>query len=232
MTDKKTIGENLERVFERIKSSAERVGRNPNEITLVAVSKTFPPEIMRIAYELGLRNFGENRAQEARNKSEVLKDLNIIWHFIGRLQRNKVKYVVKFSELIHSVDSLELLFEIDKRSEKIGKVQNILLEVNVSGEETKGGIEPEEVEKMVEEALKFENIKFKGFMTMAPFVEDPQEVRWVFRKLREIRDSISKKYGLENLELSMGMSNDFEVAIEEGATIVRIGTAIFGRRDV
>lgn len=232
MNYKEAIKENLGRVIKRVENSAKRAGRSPDEVILIAVSKTFPAEAIRIAYELGLRNFGENRAQEAREKNEILKDLDIVWHFIGRLQRNKVKYVVKFSKLIHSVDSLELLLEINKRSERMGKIQDILFEVNVSGEKTKGGIKPEEVEKMVKEALELKNIKFKGFMTMAPFVEDPEDVRWVFRRLREIRDSISKKFGLEGLELSMGMSNDFEVAIEEGATMVRIGTAIFGRRDV
>ncbi|MDI3473206.1 MAG: dependent protein [Thermotogaceae bacterium] len=228
---KETISKNIERVLEKIKKSAEKVGRNPDEITLVAVSKNMPTEAIKIAYEAGLRIFGENRAQEAREKVESLKDLDIKWHFIGRLQRNKVKYVVNFSELVHSVDSFELLLEIDKRARKISKVQNILLEVNISGEETKAGLNPDAIDDIVEKALKLENIKLRGFMTMAPFVEDPEEVRWVFKSLRELRDRISQKYNLKNLELSMGMSNDFEVAIEEGATMVRIGTAIFGRRD-
>ena len=225
------IDANVKKVFEKIRKSAERVGRDPNNITLVAVSKTVPVEAIKIAYEIGLKIFGENRAQEAREKVEALKNFDIRWHFIGRLQRNKVKYVVKFSELIHSVDSVDLLLEINKRARKIGKIQDVLFEVNISGEETKAGFKPNEIEHIVEKALKLENIRFKGFMTMAPFVENPEEIRWVFKGLKDIKDSISKEFSLEKLELSMGMSNDFEVAVEEGATMVRIGTAIFGRRD-
>lgn len=228
---KATIISNIEKVREKIKKSAEKSGRNPDEIVLVAVSKNKPIEAIKIAYEAGLRIFGENRAQEAREKVEKLKDLDISWHFIGRLQKNKVKYVVSFSELIHSVDSVELLLEIDKRAKKISKLQDILLEVNISGEETKAGFNPDRVDEIVEKALELENINLKGFMTMAPLVENPEEVRWVFKNLRELRDKVAQKYNLKNLELSMGMSNDFEVAIEEGATMVRIGTAIFGRRD-
>ncbi len=223
------IKENLEKVLERIERAAERAGRDPKQIRLVAVAKTFPPDVIRQAYELGLRDFGENRAQELREKYEALKDLDITWHFIGRIQTNKVKYFVRIADYVHSVWREEEMREIEKRASKIGKVMKVFIEVNVSGEETKAGVRPEEVRNLLEIAQGFEHIEVIGLMTMAPFVEDPEEVRWVFRRLRELRDEISRDFPKVK-ELSMGMSNDFEVAIEEGATFVRIGTAIFGRR--
>lgn len=226
-----SICDNVRDVLRRIENSARRVGRNPKEITLIGVTKTVDVARMLSAFECGITHFGENRAQSARKKWEELKDLPVTWHFIGNLQRNKVKYVVRFCEFIHSVESLELAREINKRAGQIGKVQKIMVEVNISGEETKHGIKPEEVENLVMEIEKLPNLKFVGLMTMAPFVEDPEEVRWIFRKLRELRDDILRRHGYDFLHLSMGMTNDFEVAVEEGATMVRIGTAIFGRRD-
>jgi len=228
---KTLLESNIKRVLERINKAAERSGRNFKDILLVAVTKNVPPEVIRKAYEYGLRNFGENRAQELRKKYEELKDLGITWHFIGRIQTNKVRYFVPICEYVHSVWREEEVAEISKRAGRIGKIQRVLVEVNVFGEETKAGLKPEEVEDFLKKCEKYENVFFEGLMTMAPYVENPEEVRWGFRKLRELRDYLMKMYfknaGIK--ELSMGMSNDFEVAVEEGATMVRIGTAIFRR---
>ena len=219
----------LESVLKRIESAAKRVGRDPSEITLVAVSKNFPAGAVKEAYSLGLRDFGENRAQELREKHEELKDLDMTWHFIGRIQTNKVKYFVPIADYVHSVWRKEELDEIEKRASKIGKTMKIFVEMNVSGEESKAGVRENEIREFLNLANSYDHIEVIGLMTMAPFVEDPEEIRWVFRKLREIRDDISRNFPSIK-ELSMGMSNDFEVAIEEGATFVRIGTAIFGPR--
>ena len=228
---KTLLESNIKRVLERINKAAERSGRNFKDILLVAVTKNVPPEVIRKAYEYGLRNFGENRAQELRKKYEELKDLGITWHFIGRIQTNKVRYFVPICEYVHSVWREGEVAEISKRAGRIGKIQRVLVEVNVFGEETKAGLKPEEVEDFLKKCEKYENVFFEGLMTMAPYVENPEEVRWGFRKLRELRDYLMKRYfknaGIK--ELSMGMSNDFEVAVEEGATMVRIGTAIFRR---
>ncbi len=221
--------ERLESVLKRIESAAKRARRDPGEITLVAVSKNFPADAVKEAYSLGLRNFGENRAQELKGKYEELRDLDITWHFIGRIQTNKVKYFVPIADYVHSVWRKEELDEIEKRASKINKVMRVFIEMNISGEESKAGIREDEVHEFLELASGYEHIKVIGLMTMAPFVEDPEEVRWVFRRLREIKDDMSKDFP-HLRELSMGMSNDFEVAIEEGATFVRIGTAIFGPR--
>jgi pyridoxal phosphate enzyme (YggS family) len=224
-----TIRDRLKNVLERMEKAAKKSGRSLNEITLVAVTKNFPSSVVREAYKLGLRNFGENRAQELKEKFEDLQDLPITWHFIGRIQTNKVKYFVPIASYVHSVWREEELKEIEKRASKIGKTIKVFIEVNISGEETKAGVRPDEIEPLLEKAMGMKHIQVIGLMTMAPFVENPEEVRWIFRKLREIRDEIAKKYP-QVKELSMGMSNDFEVAIEEGATFVRIGTAIFGPR--
>ena len=221
--------ERLESVLRRIESAAKRVGRDPSEITLVAVSKNFPAEAVKEAYSLGMRNFGENRAQELREKYEELKDLDITWHFIGRIQTNKVKYFVPIADYVHSVWRKEELDEIEKRASKLGKTMKIFVEMNISGEESKAGIRENEIREFLNVANSYDHIEVIGLMTMAPFVEDPEEVRWVFRRLREIRDEMSKDFPSLK-ELSMGMSNDFEIAVEEGATFVRIGTAIFGPR--
>lgn len=222
---------NIEKVLETINKAAKKSGRTLEDILLVAVTKNVPSEIIRKAYEYGLRNFGENRAQELRKKYEDLKNLEITWHFIGRIQTNKVKYFVPICEYVHSVWREEEVAEISKRAGKIGKIQRVLIEVNVFGEETKAGLKLEDVEKFLRKCEKYENIFFEGLMTMAPYVENPEEVRWGFRRLRKLRDYLMKIdfKNAEIKELSMGMSNDFEIAVEEGATMVRIGTAIFRR---
>ena len=223
------LKDRLNEVLLKIRRSVERVGRDPNEIRLVAVGKGHPPESIVEAYELGLRDFGENRAQELKEKVEKLKDLDITWHFIGRIQTNKVKLFVPIVDYVHSVWREKEIVEIDKRARSIGKRIKVFIEVNISGEETKAGVKPENLKNLLNFAERFENVEIIGLMTMAPYVEDPEEVRWVFRKLRLIRDDLRESF--PNLkELSMGMSNDFEVAIEEGATFLRIGTAIFGPR--
>ncbi len=222
--------ERIEEVKKRIEEAAKRAGRNPEDITLVAVSKNFPAEAVRQAYELGLRSFGENRAQELREKYEKLKDLDITWHFIGRIQTNKIKYFVPIVDYVHSVWREKELLEIEKRASNIDKVIKVFIEVNVSGEETKAGVRPEHIRDLLMLAKDLKHIKVIGLMTMAPYVEDPESVRWIFFKLREIEEDLREDFP-ELTELSMGMSNDFEVAIEEGATFVRIGTAIFGKRE-
>ena len=225
------IAENLRKVRERIEKACERSSRDPNSVTLIAVTKTHPPEVIVEAVEAGVKHIGENRVQEAREKHEKLKDLDVTWHLIGYLQRNKVKYAVRIFQWIHSVDRIALVDELEKRLEREGKNLPVLLEVNVAGEESKHGVSPEQLEELFMYTLKAKHLRPVGLMTVAPYVEDPEEVRWVFRKLRELKDALNEKVNDEVLKhLSMGMSNDFEVAIEEGATMVRIGTAIFGER--
>lgn len=222
------IQENYNSVLEKIKFHAEKSGRKSSDIKIVAVTKTFPPEVLYKAYQAGLRIFGENYAQELRDKVKVMSFPDIEWHYIGRIQTNKLKYIVPVATLIHSVYRLEEVEEIDRLAKKHNKVQNVLIEVNVSGEETKGGIEPCNVEKILYKANKFENVKVIGLMTMAPLIEQ-EETRKYFIVLRELINKLSNDYP-ELRELSMGMSNDYSVAVEEGSTIVRIGTAIFGER--
>ena len=224
------VKERLEKVLSRMEEACRRSGRSVDEITLVAVSKNFSAEAVREVFNLGVVNFGENRAQELVGKAEALSDLPITWHFIGRIQTNKVKYFVKVADYVHSVWREKELLEINKRAGALGKKIKVFVEVNVSGEESKAGVRPGEVEKILDIASSMENLEVIGLMTMAPYVEDPESVRWVFRELRRLRDRLNSRYP-KLRELSMGMSNDFEVAIEEGATFVRIGTAIFGRRD-
>ncbi len=231
------IRERLEKVRYRIRECAVKCGRNPESVRLVAVSKTVPANIVREAAEAGQGLFGENYVQEARDKIEELASLPVAWHFIGGLQSNKAKYVVKLFDLIHSVDSIKLAVEIDKRARKTGKVQDILIQVDLAGEAQKSGASSDEVPELLEEARKMENVAVKGLMTMPPFFDDPEKARPFFRQLRELRDRLAKEFreksGTGNFfleELSMGMTGDFEAAIEEGATLVRIGTAIFGSR--
>lgn len=223
------LKENLERVLNRMKNAALRANRDPSEVRLVVASKYASVQEMEELVSLGIREFGENRAQDLVKKSEHFKGKPIIWHFIGRIQTNKVKYIVPRCELIHSIWREEELKEIEKRAEKLGKIQKILLEVNIFKEETKAGLLIEKVEEFLKLCQEFPHVEVLGFMTMAPHVEDPEEVRWGFRTLRELRDELADKFGgnVKLKELSMGMSNDFEVAIEEGATMVRIGSAIF-----
>ncbi len=226
------IKENLEKIYETIKKSAEKVGRNPNEIILLGASKTQPVEKIIEAYNAGLKYFGENKVQEGMKKIDELKPKypDIHWHFIGGLQTNKAKYVVKYFELIHSVDRKSLVDEIDKRAKKIDKVQECLIEVNIGDEETKYGVNPENLEELYEYCLSKENIKILGLMCIPPYSEDKEQSRRYFIKLRELKEKLEDKYKVKLPHLSMGMSDDFDIAIEEGATIVRVGTAIFGER--
>lgn len=223
------IKENFDILEEKISSKCEQSGRKRSEITLIAVSKMHPVSLVKEALEAGLTNFGENKAQELRDKAEEFKG-NFNWHFIGHLQRNKVKYVIESAEYIHSVDTVKLAKEIEKRAAQIEKVQKVLLEINTSGEEAKYGLVSEQsIMEVAEYCLNSQNLDLKGLMTMAPLTEDEKLIRNTFVKLRELKESLNGK-GLTLAELSMGMTNDYEIAIEEGATMLRIGTAIFGAR--
>jgi pyridoxal phosphate enzyme (YggS family) len=226
-----SIADNLKTVNDRIASAAKHAGRDPLSITLVAVTKTIAVEKIREAIAAGATILGENRVQEAREKIDVIGPA-ARWHLIGHLQTNKAKYAVRLFQLIHSVDTIELAQEIDKQAGKIGKVQNILIEVNIAGEASKAGMAVKEAPALVREASKLKNIAIQGLMTMPPYSEDPEESRPYFCVLRELARSIAQENipGVSMKELSMGMSGDFEVAIEEGATMVRVGTAIFGGR--
>lgn len=218
-------------VKERVEKTCIRCGRNPQEVTLIAVSKTKPLDMLLEAYDAGARDFGENKVQEILEKYPAMpKDARM--HMIGHLQRNKVRQVIDKAALIHSVDSLRLARQIEEESAKINFVTPVLLEVNVAREESKFGFFTEEIEKAAEEIATFSHIVVKGFMTIAPFVENPEENRKVFQDLYQLSVDISKK-NIDNMSmgvLSMGMSGDYEVAIEEGATMVRVGTSIFGHR--
>lgn len=206
--------------------------RKPDEIRLVVVGKTQPIEAIRSTIESGASIIGENYIQEARTAFDAIINANIEWHFIGRLQSNKAKYAVRMFDLIHTVDSIKLAEELDKQAAKISKIQEILVQINISGEETKTGVAPEETVSLVQHIAQLKNLYLKGFMTMPPFFDDPESARPYFAALRELRDNINAQSIIgENLtELSMGMTGDFEAAIAEGATLVRIGTAIFGQR--
>ncbi len=226
------VAENYKEVEERVKKACERSGRRREEVTLIAVSKTKPVSLIREAYEAGAREFGENKVQELCEKCEVLPD-SFCWHMIGHLQRNKVKYVVGKAKLIHSVDSLRLAEEISKEANKKQTTADILVEVNVAGEESKFGVCPDEVEDLVRKAALLPNLHICGLMTIAPFVEDAEENRPIFQELRKLAVDIKLK-NIDNVHmdvLSMGMTGDYEVAIEEGATMIRVGTGIFGERN-
>lgn len=215
------IKERVEDVKRRVKEACERRGRDPSEVLIVAVSKGFGEREIREAFEAGIRDFGENRVQEARSKIPLLNDLPIRWHMVGHLQTNKVNHALRLFEVIHSIDSIRIAEAINKRAER--KIP-VLIEVNISGEGTKFGFKPEDVFDAYRKLKDLENLEIIGLMGMAPFVENPEDARPFFKKLREIRDKLGLK------ELSMGMTQDFEVAVEEGATILRIGRAIFGER--
>ncbi len=227
-----SIKENVERIFETVKEAAERSGRKSEDIIVLAASKTQPPEKLLEAYEAGIRYFGENRVQEGMKKINQLKDEmpETHWHLIGGLQTNKAKYAVRYFEMIHSLDRESLADEIDKRAEKIGKIQDVLIEVNIGEEKSKYGVKPEDVKSLFEYTLNKKNIRILGLMCIPPYFEDREKSRPYFARLREIKEEIEKEFRYPLPHLSMGMSHDFEIAIEEGATIVRIGTAIFGER--
>ena len=211
-------------IYRRMSHASMRAGREADSARLVAISKTVDSDMVRTAYDWGLRDFGENRMQEAEKKSGELSDLNITWHMVGRLQSNKAKAAVGLFDLIHSVDSVKLMSLIDRHAGEAGKQQRVLLQVKLAEEESKSGADETALAEMMEAAASLDNIKIEGLMTVPPFYDEPERVRPYFRRLSEL----AEQYGLG--ELSMGMTGDFEVAIEEGATLVRIGTAIFGER--
>lgn len=225
------LKENYSIVRENILKACEKAGRDPESVKLIAVSKTKPAEDIEEIYSLGQRDFGENKVQELSQKIEILPD-DIKWHLIGHLQHNKVKYIIGKTELIHSVDSERLALTISKEAVKYNVTADVLIEVNVAGEESKFGVTTDETIELIEKISKLPGIHICGLMTIAPFVADPEENRPVFRKLRELSVDIADKK-IDNVTmsvLSMGMTNDYMVAIEEGATLVRVGTAIFGER--
>ena len=222
----------LEKIKASISRAAEQCGRNPQSVRLVAVSKTVPSERVLEAVHAGVTILGENYIQEAREKFDALSAHPVAWHFIGHLQTNKAKYAVRLFDLIHSVDSIKLARELNKRAARINKIQNILVQVNISQEASKSGVHVENIKPLIKEASGMSNLRIQGLMTMPPFFNEPEKARPYFRALRDLRDELNREgvcdAGLP--ELSMGMTGDFEVAIEEGATLVRIGTAIFGAR--
>jgi len=234
--DNQDLSKNFEKVKERIFQAAVRCGRDPGSVRLVTVSKTMPVEIVRAAVTAGVTILGENYIQEARSKIELLSTNALSWHFIGHLQTNKARYAVRLFDLIHSVDSLRLARELNKEAGKIKKTQPVLIQVNIGKEASKSGVSAEDIKKLVEEVIQLENLSLRGLMTMPPFFNDPEKARPFFSLLRDLRDRICKEIeptlnrnnSLD--ELSMGMTGDFETAIECGATLVRVGTAIFGER--
>lgn len=221
------VAESLQSVRERIRKACERVGRDPETVKLIGVTKGIDVEKIREASEEGLRDIGENYVQEALRKAEQLKGIDITWHMIGHIQTNKIKYFPKIFSYVHSVDREKVLEMMDR----LEKRMRILFQVNVSGEERKSGIrELDKLFLLVERALNSKYLELVGLMVMPPYSSNPEDSRPYFRRLKEILDTVNEKFGLSLKELSMGMSNDFEVAIEEGATMVRIGRAIFGER--
>lgn len=226
------IRENLEYVRRNIEEACRRVGRRPEEVTLITVSKTHPVPMLKEAYEAGARDFGENKVQELVDKLPQLPE-DIKWHMIGHLQRNKVKYIIGKTKLIHSVDSLRLAEEINTEAVKRGITADILIEVNVAEEESKFGVTVQEMPMLIEEIAKLPGVRIKGLMTIAPYTENPEENRIFFKKLKQLSVDITAK-NIDNVSmdvLSMGMTGDYIVAVEEGATCVRVGTGIFGQRD-
>lgn len=226
------LKENLEQVEKNICAACEKAGRARSEVTLIAVSKTKPVEMLKDVYDEGIRDFGENKVQEMCDKIEVLsKDIH--WHMIGHLQTNKVKYIVGNTALIHSVDSLRLAEEIQKQALKKGVYVPVLVEVNIAEEVSKFGIHKEDTIQLIREISKLDHLQVKGLMTIAPYVENPEDNRLYFREIHQLSVDISKQ-NIDNISmnvLSMGMTGDYMVAIEEGATMVRVGTGIFGERD-
>ena len=225
------IGDNIREIRENIAEAALRSGREPSEVRLMAVTKTVDDDRILEAIEAGVDIMGENYIQEAKRKIEMM-DVDVKWHLIGHLQSKKAKYAVRLFDMIHSVDRMKLAVELDRRSAAAGRVTDILVEVNVSGEESKNGISANEAPDLISQISLLDNLSIRGLMTMPPWFDDPENARPFFVALRELRDKIIAEdiKGVEMRELSMGMSGDYRVAVEEGATIVRIGTAIFGAR--
>jgi hypothetical protein len=222
----------IETIHRRIEKAAIAAGRKPAAVRLVAVSKTIPVDRVREAIQNGITLLGENYIQEAREKIEALREFRVAWHFIGHLQSNKAKYAVRLFDLIHSVDSIKLARELDRQACKIDKIQDILIQVNTGKEASKSGVYVDDALTLVREAGQMNNIAVKGLMTLPPYFNAPDRVRPYFQALRELRDRIASESlpGIAMDELSMGMTGDFEAAIQEGATLVRIGTALFGER--
>jgi PLP dependent protein len=230
-----SIAENIACVRERLKTAARRAGRNPSDITLMAVSKTFPAQSVREAHAAGLRVFGENRVQEFAGKAASLRDLSDVeWHLIGHLQTNKAAKAAELFDAVDSVDSVRMAEKLNASAASGGKMLSVLIEINVGGETAKSGVaqDSSELEQILRSAARWENLRIRGLMTVPPYAEDPEDSRTFFRQIRQIRDLIAARSlpEISMAVLSMGMSHDFEVAIEEGATCVRVGTAIFGER--
>jgi hypothetical protein len=226
------IARRLEDVHRRIQRAAQACGRRISDMRLVAVSKTCPAEAIREAAAAGVTDIGENYIQEARDKHTRLQDVPVKWHFIGHLQTNKATHAVRMFDLVHTVDSFRLGLELDRCARRLNKVQAVLIQVNVAGEATKSGVPPERALPLVKEMAALECVQVQGLMTMPPFFNEPQRVRPFFADLRRLRDRI-REQAVPNVcmdELSMGMTGDFEAAVAEGATLLRIGTAIFGER--
>ena len=227
--DDRTIADCLTEAQQRIAAACARSGRKPDDVEVIGVTKTFGPDVVTEAWQAGLRKFGENRVQEGAAKMAHCPS-GPEWHLIGHLQRNKVRPALEYFSVLHAVDSLRLLEQIDRVADEAGCQPRILLEVNVSGEVSKFGLRPEDVAAVVEKTVSLRAVTLIGLMTMAPFFPDPQQARPVFARLRELRDRLQRDLGVGLPHLSMGMSNDFEVAVEEGATWVRLGTILFGHR--
>jgi pyridoxal phosphate enzyme (YggS family) len=227
-----TIASRLAALQARIRAAEAAAGRSAGEVRLVAVGKTFPASVLQQAIAAGVSDIGENYIQEAREKFETLRGTGVSWHFIGHLQTNKAKHAVRMFDLIHTVDSYRLALELDRCARKINKVQAVLVQVNVAGEESKSGVAPEDALPLVRRAAALENIAIRGLMTLPPYFNAPEKVRPFFAALRRLREEISSERldPVAMRELSMGMTGDFEAAIAEGATLVRIGTALFGDR--
>ncbi len=227
-----TVKENYQKILKIAEKAAEKSGRNLEDIIILGASKTQPVEKLIEAYKAGLRYFGENRVQEGIDKIEKLKEYkDIHWHLIGGLQTNKAKYAVKYFEMIHSLDRKPLADELDKRAKKIGKKQDVLIEVNIGGEESKYGVQPENLKELFEYSMQKENLNILGLMCIPPYSENKEDSRPYFARLRQLKEELEKEFNVNLPHLSMGMSNDFDIAIEEGATIVRIGTFLFGERN-
>jgi pyridoxal phosphate enzyme (YggS family) len=226
-----SIASNLHIVRDKVSQAALKVGRNPEDIQIIAVTKTVDIPQMEEAIAAGITAVGENRVQEITKKYPLLKE-KVDWHLIGHLQTNKVKYIIDKVKIIHSLDRFTLVKEISKRAQQQGIVMPVLVQVNVAEEESKFGLKVEEVIPFLKDIVGIKGLKILGLMTMAPFVEDAEEVRYVFRDLRNLAEKITKQAipGVEMKHLSMGMTNDYEVAVEEGATLIRVGTGIFGQR--
>ncbi|MCK5100275.1 MAG: YggS family pyridoxal phosphate-dependent enzyme [Desulfobacteraceae bacterium] len=226
------IKENLETINNEISNSAEKRKRKPEDITIIAVSKKHSIETIHKGIEAGIKTFGENYINEAVSKIDQINNDSLSWHFIGHLQSNKAKFAVKYFDLIHTVDTIKLATEINKQANKINKIQDILIQINISEEESKSGIKSDEACLLAEKISSLEHIRLKGIMGMPPFSPDPENARKYFKELKKIKEQIDKQNipSVTIEHLSMGMSQDFNVAIEEGSTMVRIGTKLFGQR--